>query len=164
MNLNGAARYVVGLVLLLGFLSQRSVACHEVIPATKASEREPTSHTFVLDLRVSKSGDVRSVEVLIGSGPLRTKAIRAATRRIYKRPPGQKSDVITVEVKFRHATDRVAEIREIALGVPGCIYVTTPIRIALPLLVSGPAWINQLLSGQQIVPVIDSADQSKSQQ
>lgn len=164
MNPNREARYILGLVLLLSSLGQSAAACNEITAPTKAPEREPDSDIFVLDLQLCKSGEVRSVEVLIGAGSRRTKAIRAATSRTYERPTSKKSDVTTVEVKFPHGRNREPEIREIALGVPSCVYGATPIRIVLPPFVSGPAWINQLLSGQPTVPKIDPDDKSKSQQ
>lgn len=136
------------LIALMGFaLGHRALACDEVSASAKVQERDAESRTFLMDVQLTKSGAVRAVQVWQGTGPLRAKAVRFASARRYHPPIGYSQSVTTIEVTFPLGKAPVPKIRgNIVLGVPACIYVSSPIQ--WPLI----SWVNKLLSNQPILP------------
>jgi hypothetical protein len=138
------------LVVLVGIgLTESALACNELSANAKAQERTPDNRTFILDLDLDKSGSVRGVQVLMGSGPLRSEAIKAAARQRYL--PGN-SAMTAVEVRFSRDKDRRPKVHEVSFGVSSCIPGGAPIE--WPMI----RWVNRLLSNQfpLLLPATDS--------
>jgi hypothetical protein len=139
------ARFLLLVLISIG-LALRALACDELSANAKAQEHTPDNRTFVLDLQLDKSGRVLSVQVLMGTGPLRSHAIQAAAHRKYPPRTTQQIASTAVEVRFSGGKDRSPEVREIALGVPSCVPGGIPMQ--WPLI----PWVNKLLSNQPILP------------
>jgi hypothetical protein len=145
----GAAWPKLFLLVLLGIgLAHRALACNEAPVNARAQQVEAGSRIFLIDLQLSQSGRVRAVEVLIGTGPLRSEAIKIAARG--KHPPrsGNNPATTAVEVRFSGRRDRRPEVREVPLGVPSCIPGGIPLESPMK------RWVNQLLSTQPLIPFI----------
>jgi hypothetical protein len=166
MNSDRASRYAFKLVAALGAcLSQTAVGqCPTLLPAKTlmaASSAIPAggdsdNRTIVMDLQLNKSGKVSAVQVLSGVEALRRQAIRAAVARDYRSWLGY--SWIRVEVKFTLSKHKAPEVREIHMGGSlGCVYGSTPVFVVLPALSSQPAWLDQVMSGQPIVPLLAPA-------
>lgn len=152
MNSEAALPKLVLLLLFSSGLAQSAFACHKTSADATALQRKPDTRTFLLDLQLSKSGAFRGVQVLMGAWPLRTRAIRAATRRRYHARIGYNPNVAAVQVKFPEGRNAVPEIREAMVGgVSSCVYGGTPIQ--WPLI----PWVNQMLSSMPVVPIVEPA-------
>jgi hypothetical protein len=152
MNPDAALRDLLLALALCPGLTQSAIACNDISANVKPQEREPPNRTFLLALQLTKPGKVRAVQVLMGEGPLRTEAIKAARRRIYRPRPGYASGVTGVQVKFAHGST-VPEIRDAMVGgVPSCVYAGAPIQSPLT------TWVNQLLSNKLALPFILPSD------
>jgi TonB family protein len=94
--------------------------------------------TVLLSLVISKSGTVRDAALVSGPLSLREPAIKATKHRKYKTESMNGSATprqMTVAVTFAPGKDTAPEIREARVGgVPGCIYVTGPIRVSAPVM------------------------------
>lgn len=160
MNSEVVLRKLLLVVLTTSGFAQSAIACNEVSTDAQRHEREPDNRTFLLDLQFNESGKVRAVQVLMGAGPLRTQAIKAAVKRTYRTRPGYASAVATIAVKFPQGRNAAPEVNEVTLGVSSCVYGGAAVRIE-PIL--GPTWVNQLLSAQPSIPGNDSTAETKKQ-
>lgn len=154
MNLAGPWRKVLLFALLGGAPVQNALACHEASARTETPQPEADSRTFLIDLNLDKSGAVRAVQVWMGSGPLRSRAIKAASRRKYHPRPGLNPDLISVVVKFPQGRKPEPNIREaMPADVSSCV---TGGAILWPMI----PWVNKLLSSQPILPTLAPASES----
>lgn len=111
--------------------------------ARKSIEARQEFHnrTVLLDLELTNSGAVRSVAVSSGAPELRIAAIKAAARRKYDAGSRYGRKTLTVAVSFP-AERGSPQVREIAVGVSGCVYggsaPTDPVQLWLTHLLSQP--------------------------
>ena len=148
MNLARPWRKVFLFVLLSGGLVQNALACHAITSNEQTAKSEGDGRTFVIDIQLDRSGEVHSVHVLSGNGPLRSRAIRAAARRKYKPRPGFSPTATAVAVRFLRGQDWRPEVYEIVLGVSSCVYTSTPVQGPLK------SWVDELLSAKPLVPFL----------
>jgi len=148
MNLGGPWRKLVLFVLVCGGLAKNAFACHEVSSSVETAHPEADSRTFLIDLHLDKSGSVRAVQVWMGNGPLRSRAIKAASKRKYHPRPGFNPDLIAVVVKFPQGRKLEPNIREaMPAGVSSCV---TGGAILWPMI----PWVNKVLSSEPILPLL----------
>jgi hypothetical protein len=144
MNVEASWRTIILLAGLSGSLVHNAFACRDGSPNAKGPEPRTDGRTFLIDLQLDKSGTVRAVQVWMGSGPLRSRAIEAASGRRYHHKQG----LITVVVKFPQGRKRVPNVREaMPAGVSSCVPGGAP--IVWPMI----PWVNKL-SSQPILPFL----------
>ena len=154
MELGRPWRKMFLFLLLGGGLIPNALACHEVTSDAKTAKAETDSRTFLIDLHLDKSGSVRAAQVWIGDGALRSRAIKAASRRKYQPRPGFSPDLVSVVVKFPQGRNPEPNIREaMPAGVSSSV---TGGAILWPMI----PWVNKLLSSQPTLPLLAPTSQS----
>ncbi len=152
MSLPGPWRKLFLCALLGGTLVQGALACHETPSETPQPEAD--SRTFLIDLHLDKSGSVRAVQVWMGNGPLRSRAVKAASRGKYHPRSGFNPNLITVVVKFPQGGRPIPNIRQaMPAGISSCV---TGGAILWPMI----PWVNKLLLRQPILPLLAPTQES----